>query len=323
VAAWWNSANVGDPAPAPPAPPDVHDGDLFVQGSNAAPSGTPVGAAPPSSQALAGLAFDLQPTDLVSALKLTVDGSPPPQVTVDACKATGGFASEQNGPWNDVPAYDANACAPGALKGNDVVFGDVSKLVTNSRLAVVLVPGPVDRVVFKKPSAGTLAVTHAGSVGSSAPAFGTGTGTDAGAPATVAGGSGAAFAQPPPSGGAAGLPGAPSTGAPAGQAPVVAGNSPGSGAVPTAARTAASSSSGLTPAQRRGIGLAVIALEVLGFALLRRMPDGTAAAVGPGIATVGGRLRAPDRIRSDAGPAGVLGGVGRFRRERRGAVPHV
>jgi hypothetical protein len=67
----------------------------------------------------------------------------------------------------------------------------------------------------------------------------------------------------------------------------------------------------------------VIALEVLGFALLRRMPDDTAAAVGAGVATVGGRLRAPDRIVADAGRAGVLGGVGRFRRERRGAVPHV
>ncbi len=32
VSAWWNSANLGDPAPEPPMPPDVAEGDLLVAG---------------------------------------------------------------------------------------------------------------------------------------------------------------------------------------------------------------------------------------------------------------------------------------------------
>src|SRR3954468_9578934 len=89
VAAWWSSANLGDPAPAPPAPPDVNSGDLLVQGSNTAPApGSPIGAGPAGAQAVAGLAFDLQPTDLVGALRLAIDGSSPPQVSVVACRAT-------------------------------------------------------------------------------------------------------------------------------------------------------------------------------------------------------------------------------------------
>src|SRR6059058_1862167 len=76
VAAWWNAANLGDPAPAPPAPPDVNPGDLFVQGSNTAPSvGAPVGSGPSSAQAVAGLAFDLEPTDTVGPLTLSIDGT--------------------------------------------------------------------------------------------------------------------------------------------------------------------------------------------------------------------------------------------------------
>src|SRR5436305_188378 len=80
VAAWWNAANLGDPAPAPPAPPDVNPGDLLVQGSNTVPTpGAPVTSAPGSAQAVAGLEFDLQSTDVVGALTLGIDGTAPPQ----------------------------------------------------------------------------------------------------------------------------------------------------------------------------------------------------------------------------------------------------
>src|SRR3954449_10332259 len=176
VAAWWSAANLGDPAPAPPAPPDVKAGDPLVQGSNTVPSpGGPVGSGPGGAQAVAGLAFDLQPTDLVGALTLDIDGTVPPQVSVIACRATARFTEVENGAWSRVPSYDADACVPGALKDNKVEFADIEKLVQDARLAVVVLPGPVDRVVFAKPGEGALDVTHAGSVGAGAPAFGSGT----------------------------------------------------------------------------------------------------------------------------------------------------
>src|SRR4051812_32841260 len=188
VAAWWSSANLGDPAPAPPAPPDVSPGDLLVQGSNTAPSpGAPIGAAPAGSQAVAGLEFDLQPTDIVGALTLKLDGTAPPQVSVVACRATERFTNVENGAWTRVPSYDANACVPGALKGDTVVFADAAKLVLDAQLSVLLLPGPVDRVVFAKPGPTALDVTHAGGVGAKAPAFGSGTVGGAGG----AGGAGA------------------------------------------------------------------------------------------------------------------------------------
>src|SRR3954465_11951561 len=200
VAAWWSSANLGDPAPAPPAPPDVNAGDLLVQGSNTVPApGGPVGSGPGSAQAVAGLAFDLEPTDIVGALTLDIDGTVPPQVSVIACRATARFTEVENGAWSRVPSYDADACVPGALKDNKVEFADIAKLVQDARLAVVVLPGPVDRVVFAKPGEGALDVTHAGSVGSRARSFGSGSsigggpgssggGVDSGAGAPVAGG---------------------------------------------------------------------------------------------------------------------------------------
>src|SRR4051795_503260 len=228
VAAWWSSANLGDPAPAPPAPPDVNPGDLLVQGSNAVPApGAPIGSGPGSAQAVAGLSFDLAPTDLVGALTLAVDGSPPPQVSVVACKATERFTEVENGAWSRVPAYDADSCVPGALKDGKVEFADIAKLVDGSELAVVLLPGPVDRVVFAKPGEGALDVTHAGTVGAGAPAFGSGT---AGA-GSAGSGSGAGFGStagaPAAGSSAAGpstvdLPSAGTTSSDAGIPPVVA-----------------------------------------------------------------------------------------------------
>src|SRR4051794_17568450 len=211
VAAWWSSANLGDPAPAPPSPPDVNAGDLLVQGSNTVPApGGPVGSGPGSAQAVAGLAFDLEPTDIVGALTLDIDGTVPPQVSVIACRATARFTEVENGAWSRVPSYDADACVPGALKDSKVEFTDIAKLVQDARLAVVVLPGPVDRVVFAKPGGRALDVTHAGNVGSRAAAFGSGTGgglassgggVDSGAGAPLAGGpppTRSSTANPPP-----------------------------------------------------------------------------------------------------------------------------
>src|SRR3954465_13115392 len=181
VAAWWSPANLRDPAPAPPAPPDVNAGDLLVQGSNAVPApGAPIGSGPGSAQAVAGLAFDRQPTDLGGALTLEIDGNAPPQVSVIACRATERFTEVENGAWSRAPSYDTDSCVPGALKDGKVEFADVAKLVQDAQLAVVLLPGPVDRIVFAKPDDGALDVTRAGTLGAGAPSFGSGTGGGAG-----------------------------------------------------------------------------------------------------------------------------------------------
>jgi hypothetical protein len=322
--AWWNSANLGDPAPAPPAPPDVADGDLLVQGSNtAAAVPDPLGGAPASSQAVAGLQFDLPPTALVGALTLTIDGSPPPQVSVVACKAKETFTSADNGPWSEVPPYDGDACVPGKLKGNDVVFTGVDKLVAPDRLGVLLLPGPVDRVVFKPPNDKTLVVKDSGGIGAAAPPIGAGTGST-----TVGGGAGSSgtasvggsAVAPAPT---VGLPDSGTTttpGAPADQAPVVAGSDTGTG-TPVASQTPAAADSGLSTRDRRIIALIVIAAEVLGYALLMRNRAPAPAALAAAPAVAGGRLRAPDRL-AGARAEGV-GGVGRFRRERQGLAPHL
>lgn len=329
VAAWWNAANLGDPAPAPPAPPDVNPGDLFVQGSNTVPTpGAPVTSAPGSAQAVAGLEFDLQPTDVVGALTLGIDGTAPPQVSVVACRATEQFTNVENGPWSRAPAYDANACAPGALKDGKVVFADVGKLVQDSELSVVLLPGPVDRVVFAKPGPNALEVTHAGTVGAGAPAFGSGTGAGSGSGSTGAFGGGATSSGPSVSGPASpGLPPAASTSTGADVPPVVAGSSPSSPVASPAAAAAATASGGLSTSARRWLALAVIALEVLGFAVLTRVPDVAPLPAAGATTAAGGRLRPPDRAPGGRGPSrgrgATIGGVGRFRRERHAAAPPV
>src|SRR3954447_19690271 len=336
VAAWWGSANLGAPAPAPPAPPDVKAGDLLVQGSNTVPSpGGPVGSGPGGAQAVAGLAFDLQPTDLVGALTLDIDGTVPPQVSVIACRATARFTEVENGAWSRVPSYDADACVPGALKDNKVEFADIAKLVQDARLAVVVLPGPVDRVVFAKPGAGALDVTHAGNVGSGAPSFGSGTGgglgSSGGGGGRGAGGGGAGGGPPAPAAGApaatgpspAHLPSAGATSADAGIPPVVAGSSTSpAGATPPAPPPVAARHGLSTPA-RRWIALLIIALEVVVFAALSRLPDPATVPRPAAVPVAGGRLRPPDRWNAGRGRTPTVGGVGRFRRERQAPAPHL
>jgi hypothetical protein len=325
VAAWWNAANLGDPAPAPPAPPDVTSGDLFVQGSNSLPVPSPLGAAPATTQAVSGVSFDLPAGALVGALTLQIDGTPPPQVSVVACRATETFTSTDNGPWSEVPPYDGNSCVPAKLKGSDVVFTDVAKLVLRDRLAVIILPGPVDRVVFKKPNAKALTVSDSGGIGAAAPPLGAGTGST-----TVTGGKGSSgtasvggsqVAGPP----TAGLPGAGMTNTSTGAntPPVVAGSGTGS-PVASPPTTPVASTSGLSNRSRRIIALVVIAAEVLGYALLMRNRAPAAVPAAAAATVAGGKLRAPDRW---TGPrtavSGGAGGVGRFRRERVGPTPHL
>jgi len=320
VAAWWSADNLGDPLPVPPAPPDVPSGDLYVSGSNAGPAGL-LGNAPTTTQAVAGLGFDLAKGALVEGLTLQIDGTAPPTESVIACKATETFTSDENGPWSQVPPYDANSCVPSELKGTSVVFAEAGKLATPDALRVLILPGPLDRLVFKQPTNGALAVSSGGSVGAAAPPIGAGTGTTPAASggkvtaptsgSTGAGGSGGVV---PPVGN---LPATESTGAAAAQPPVVA--TPGT--TPTAAHPVTTTDTGMSTKNRRLIGLLIIAAEVVGYVLLRRVPAREAAPVA-GSASAGGRLRPPDRHSSGIHSA-QSGGVGRFRRDRQGAVPHL
>ena len=325
-AAWWNSANLGDPAPAPPAPPDVKDGDLLVQGSNPADIPSPLGAAPATSQAVAGVAFELPPAALLGPLTLQIDGSPPPQVSVVACRATETFTSDENGPWSQVPPYDGNACVPGKLKDTDVVFSDVDKLVSHNALRVLILPGPVDRIVFKPPNDDTLVVKDSGGIGSAAPAFGAGTGSTTstgGASNSGTASVGGSAVTGPPATSSGDLPTAGTTTTPGSDVPpVVAGDQSGT---PVAQQSpAAATSSGLSTRDRRIIALIVIAAEVLGYALLMRNRAPLTAPATATAAVAGGRLRAPDRWAGGraAAMAGSAG-VGRFRRERTGIAPHL
>src|SRR3954462_13868028 len=329
VAAWWSSANLGDPAPAPPSPPDVNAGDLLVQGSNTVPApGGPVGSGPGSGQGVAGLAFDLEPTDIVGALTLDIDGTVPPQVSVIACRATARFTEVENGAWSRVPSYDADACVPGALKDSKVEFADIAKLVQDARLAVVVLPGPVDRVVFAKPGGGALDVTHAGSGGSRAPSFGSGRRTGGGVGSSgggVDGGAGAPVAGGPVATGSstANLPPAGATSADAGIPPVVAGSSTSAPGATAPSTTPVAARHGLSTPARRWIALLIIALEVVGFAALSRLPDPATVPKPAAVPVAGGRLRPPDRWNAGRGRTPTVGGVGRFRRERQAPAPHL
>lgn len=327
VVAWWNAANVGNGAPAPPTPPDVASGDLLVQGSNAAPAPPVAGVtgAPLSSQDVAGLLFNLPDGAQVGNLTLAIDGTAPPSVTIVACKATQTFAAEDNGAWTDVPPSDCSVTVPATVDGTNLVFTDMSKLVANGRLAIVLLPGSVDRVVLKKPADDALSVMTFGGFGSSAAPFGTG--TNAG-PDT----SGGPVAQPvAPVGGNAVLPPSDATGSASGSVapPVVAGSTPSTPATSPAAKTEAAGSGGLTTSQRRALAAVIIGLELLGFLLLRgdegveAVALGGAAVAGAGAGLVGGRLRPPDRGREAIAAVSSIAGVGKFRSVRQGRAPRL
>jgi hypothetical protein len=318
VAAWWNSANVGNGAPPPPVPPDVAAGDLLVQGSNAAPA-SPVSAAPSSSQAVAGLTFALPAGAILGPLTLHVDGTAPPQVTVIACKATRSFFAEENGVWTDVPPSDCTNTVTAAVKGSDIVFADVSKLASADSLSIVLLPGSVDRVVFKKPDASALSVTTSGGVGVAAPPFGSGSNAGPGS-------FGASGSQPvAPVGGGIVLPPA-GTGTGAGTAvapPVIAPSAPAaSNGRPVAATTAAAGGDGLSTSQRRALAAVVIALELVGLLLLLGDRGAERLALGATSALAGGRLRPPDRGRHALRETS-MGGIGRFTAPRDGSAPRL
>jgi hypothetical protein len=69
--------------------------------------------------------------------------------------------------------------------------------------------------------------------------------------------------------------------------------------------------------------LLIIGLEVVGFIALSRVPDPAAVPSAVAASAAGGRLRPPDRWNAGRGRTAVVGGVGRFRRERQAPAPPV
>lgn len=308
VAAWWSVTNGGNGAPAPPPPPDVKAGDLYIAGSNTGPAVSGVGTAPTSAQAVSGLMFTVPDGASVGALTLAIDGRTPPQTSVVACAATLSFSSVTNGPWSDVPTYDCDHQAVATLQDGALTFTSIASLVRGTVLAVVLLPGPLDRVAVRKPGPDALDVTGGG-LGAppltAPPAF-----------ATSPGGSAGTIPGLPASNAAPSLAtgGVPRANAPTGEAPLIA--------PPTTTRgnplRPVAAIGGLSTTTRRTAAGLLIAAEVFCFALLQRRHGRPVMAGAPALA---GRLRPPDTLR--ASPPSTVRGVGRFVRDRDYSVPRL
>jgi len=256
VTAWWTTANLGSGVAVPGSVLGASGKELLVEGSNALPAVSAVSTAPISSIAVAGIRWQLPAGAVPASLSLSMAGSPPPFVTVQACQATSSFAAVYGGPYADVPSYSCATPIDGVVKGGALTFPGIGKLASGNTLSVVLLPGPLDRVVFSPPSVSSLVVTktsvpreppHCACPPVSGGAHRSGQGTG-----------GAAAPGPPPS-----VPPAPQTSSPAsgGPPPVVAGTG-------VAAKPAALSQS--LPRWRRWLAAGVIGLEVLVFIAAQR-----------------------------------------------------
>lgn len=281
VVGWWSAANQ-DPALPSLAPPDVGPEDLHVAGANAAAGGLRL-PGPGGPTAIAALRFSLPPGAAAGELTLQLTGTEPPAVTLQACRATRAFQAAQGGPWADAPTYDCADAGTARLEPDgSVVVDGVDALRDGTELSLVLVPGPLDRVVVAPPDGSALAVTGGSSTSADVPA---------GAPlppaAPLAPVSGAA----PLAGGAAPLAAALPGGALPATPPAAA------AAVPPAVAAPAPAVNALEVSADRPLPalLATMLLALLAFVLMLR-----------------------DRGGRPATGAGVVRGVGRFRSERSG-----
>jgi len=279
VVGWWSAANRNPAVPAV-APPDAGPRDLYVAGANALPA--PLGVPGPDGPvAIAGLRFRLPAGVAAQQLRLRLAGVHPPAVTMIACRALQPFAAAYAGTWADAPPYDCRDAGTARLDADgQVVLDGVDRLRRGRDLSVVLVPGPLDRVVVAAPDARTLTVT---------------------APATAAGSLRAAVRLPAP------LPFAPAAAPDAvplsgGRLPVAVQSpmrSSSTGPVVAAPAPAATSAAAL-PARPWPILVATLLLALLAF-----------------VRIVGPRRR---EVAGGADGAVGLRGVGRFRSERSGTV---
>jgi hypothetical protein len=279
---WWSNANRIAGAPAV-APPDVGPKDLYVAGSNSLPGALtdPTGAGP---TAIAALQFRLPEGSALEQLHLTLSGVHPPAVTLTACRATETFAPAYDGAWADAPAYDCSDSGTARLAADgSVVIDGLDGLQDDRDVSVVLVPGPLDRVVLAPPDGHTGVLTARPGPVDAAPG--------AGAPLPPAGPSdGFPAAVGAVGTGTAVLPGAPASPA---AAPAVA--------APAGPVTAPSPTTLSRPALPTRPWPALLATLLVALAAFVPM-------VRP--------LRAP-------AATGGTRGVGRFRSERSGPVPEL
>ena len=270
VVAWWNAAKQ-HPALPSLTPPDVGARDLYVAGANAQPPGVglPVDAGP---TAIAGLRFSLPPGATVRSLQLRLAGTHPPAVSLTACRARQPFEAVYGGAWADVPTYDCRNPGTARLTTDGrVLIEGVDRLRDGRELAIVLVPGPLDRVVVAAPDASTLTLNAGSSVSGPAPL-----------PLTA-----------PPMSGSVSLPQGPGALTSAGglpappTAPVQA---PAAAPAPVAPRALTRAASTL-PARPWQALCAVLLLALMAFAsLVRPVPRGASAAAG---------VRGVGRLRSE------------------------
>jgi hypothetical protein len=203
VVGWWSTAHRSAAVPAF-APPDVGPRDLYVAGSNALPAALDALGGPTGPVAVAGLSFQLPAGASARQLQVRLAGVHPPAVTLTACRALQPFTTAYGGPWADAPAYDCRDAGTARLDADGVVVLDgVDRLRRGRDLDVVLVPGPLDRVVVAAPDARTLTVSTPTSAGLSAGALQPPAGR------FPAPGSGAPAADVPALGGAPRTPGRP------------------------------------------------------------------------------------------------------------------
>lgn len=285
VSGWWSAARPDSVVPAAPTF-DVGPGDLYVAGSHALPA-LPDGApaiGPVGPVAVSALRFDLPDGATAGELRFRLAGTAPPFVTVSACRALGPFSAEQGGSWADAPAYDCAEAASARVADGQVVLEGVDRLRRGTDLSVVLVPGPLDRVVLAAPGSGTLTLTTA--PGSSAPpSLEPAPPVGTGAPAAVTGVLG------PPAAPLVGSPPAAPAVVPRPVAPSVA---PPLVAVPVPASAAAS------PSRPWPVLVATLLLATLAFVPLAR-----------------------PRQSSGPSGAAAERGVGRFRSPREGRAPEL
>jgi len=143
---WWNAANNG--TVAPPAPPDVPDGGLAIQGGPSGPG------------AFGAVAFDLGGRELANSLKLEIAGTPTPNLAVKACVIpSGDFTSGSNQPMSTAPTYDCDhvQAIAGTVGADGTISFDLSALATGSRLALAILPaGTTDRAATQTPDSSSL-----------------------------------------------------------------------------------------------------------------------------------------------------------------------
>jgi hypothetical protein len=290
VTAWWTATSPGHGVPGLPGSPDVSGHQLLVQGSNAVPSLSLLGSAPTSSQAVSAVRWTLPAGRRAASVQVKLAGQAPPAVSIEACQITSSFKPVSGGPYSQVPSFTCAHAVDASLKGSTVTFTGVGRLAKHHVLSILLVPGPLDRVVIAPPSASALTLAKPTAktpkpTKPTTPPTSSGGGSQAGsggsgpASSTPTGGGSGGFTAPAP-------PGNSSVAAPPakGQPPQVAGSGSGTSAPSTASNPAADVLP--APGWRRVVAWLVIAAEVLGFALLqlrRKQPVLVDGAGGRGI----------------------------------------